>query len=204
MCLVSVQAPPSHAVGLMPALPGLWFSEPAVVSDQRTPLSSQLMQPTAYWNPRLKVTVLKQPTNVWGGEGEWKNKLFISGDLKKKFFLKLDIWQHFSWKHDRRCIFLLIPMHQLKIGNALINWFPPTSQEKENSKNSRIKIDSATITWFCNIQYLESQHKNGTKEGKAHDDSWMTCWIFLEVPSVACLELTNNFENILWCITKYL
>lgn len=35
-------------------------------------------KPASHWNSGLGV--LQQPTNVWGGEGEWKNNLFISGD----------------------------------------------------------------------------------------------------------------------------
>lgn len=58
-----------------------------------------------------------------------------------------------NWRHFNK----LVPTH--------------FSQEKENSRNRGSKCDSAMITWFCNIQYLESQHKNGTKEGKVHDDS---------------------------------
>lgn len=92
---------------------------------------------------------------------------------------------------------------------AVENWrcfnkLAPTnlSQKTETSKKCGRKSDSALITWFSNTQYLKRQHKNGTKGGKL----MMTpeCWICWEVTSAACLEVTNNFENILWCIRKYL
>lgn len=73
---------------------GGWFAKPAfrknVCCNIKPENPSALTIPcnhklTSYWNLWLKLKVLKESMNIWRGEGEQKNKMFLSGRCKKAF-----------------------------------------------------------------------------------------------------------------------
>lgn len=68
--------------------------------------SAQGTHPPLQWH----ATLSQYLTGIYGRD----NGCLFQGRAKKAF-LKLSFWQHFSWTHDRRHVFLLIQTNPLKL-----------------------------------------------------------------------------------------
>lgn len=73
---------------------GGWFAKPALRKNIRCNIRPENPSAltiahnhklTSYWNLWLKLKVLKESINIWGREGERKNKIFTPGHCKKAF-----------------------------------------------------------------------------------------------------------------------
>lgn len=102
-----------HVFGISPGslqpscVSGGWFAKPAfreniccsITPENPSALTTACNQNlTSCWYLQLKSKVLKESMSISGGEGEWKNKIFISGHCKKPQVRYLTTFQMKTWQ----------------------------------------------------------------------------------------------------------